>query len=147
MEPVIDDVDSETAFFPFQDLRLEEALTDATMQPHASAMSNFKFSFQSLSVLDDRSIQIWNSNFETVSHGKLVSEHQQFVWKRGPNFKKLKAAQLVGQLYLRQQRLPRVERLTIQAFMKNTVTKQPVDLLRRRKRKHVLMPIYPILHL
>ena len=64
---------------------------------------------------------------------KLVRVHEQFVGQRRADFKKLKAAEFIGMLHLRPQRIPVIDQLVAISLGKNIFAKESIYCFCRRE--------------
>src|SRR6266480_4455062 len=102
MKPLVHYIGGEAALLSLKNSRRKVTLAYLTVQPFASSIADFQIGAEALHVLYHRPIQVGNAHFETRRHGELVGIHEQFIGERRTDFKKLKAAKLIGILHLRQ---------------------------------------------
>src|SRR6266513_6443877 len=109
MKPLVHYIGGKATFLSLKNSRRKVTLTYLTVQPFARSIADFKIRAEPLHVLYHRPIQVGHANFETMRHGELVGIHAQLIGERRADFKKLKAAKLIGILHLRQQFTPEID--------------------------------------
>src|SRR4029077_17600115 len=138
-------IGGEAAFLTFENAWREITLADSPVKPLAGSAADFKACAQPLDVFHHGAIQVRYAHFEAVRHGEFVRVHEQFIRKRGADFKKLKSTKLVGVLHLRQQRAPVLGQFMTLSLGKNVGPKKSIDGLCRRQRKNMLIARQPVL--
>ena len=103
MKPFVHHIDGKAAFLSLENARWQITSADLAVQPFAGAIADLGTAPSRCTYSTNVAIEVRHAHFETVCHRELVGIHEQFVGKRGANFKKLKATELVGVLHLRQQ--------------------------------------------
>ncbi len=94
-EPVIDDIDSEAAFFSTEEFWGEELAADFAVEPFALAVTDFEMGAELLDIFDDWAIEEGDAGFEGVSHGEFIGEHEEFFGEGGAEFEELEAGEVI----------------------------------------------------
>ena len=94
-EPIVDDIDSEAAFFSTEEGGREELSADRAVEPFALAVTDFEMGAELLDIFDDLAIEEGDAGFEGVSHGEFIGEHEEFIGEGGAEFEELEAGEVI----------------------------------------------------